>query len=87
MSDADDGETKRYEGHLVVNWRDDDLRFRKTAPEGALAPQELAIPLTIVVTIPEVQVPEIHADIEVPPARVERAVTGGNAVRENDTDE
>lgn len=76
---ADDGETKTYEGHLVINWRDDKIRYRKTPPQGNLAPHELAVPMSIDVTIPEVQVPEIHANIEIPPARVERTITGGAA--------
>lgn len=83
----DDTETKTYDGYLIVNWRDDELRFRKTAPTGSLAPQELAIPLTVDVTIPEVQVPEIHADIEVPPAKVNRAVTGGAAFTDDQDEE
>lgn len=70
-----DAETKTYEGHLIVNWRNDQVRYRKTGPGGSLAPQELAIPLSIDVTIPEVQVSEIHADIEIPPVKVERTET------------
>jgi hypothetical protein len=75
--DSDGGETKTYEAYLLINWSKDDLRVRKTHPGGKLGPQELAIPISVDVTVPEVQVPEIHADITVPPAKVEQAVTGG----------
>lgn len=44
---------KTYSGYLIANWRDDDLRYRKTRPDD-LAPRELSIPVSISVAVPEV---------------------------------
>jgi hypothetical protein len=86
MSDEEstrDSETKQYRGYLVVNWRDDEVRFRKTEPTSRRSsPYELAIPVNVAVRVPDVPVPEISAEIEVPPAQVIEAVT-----HERDVDE
>lgn len=65
---------KTYEGYLVINWRDDDLRFRKTEPE-SLNPTELAVPISTTVNVPEIEVPSVELEVDVPPASVEQAVT------------
>lgn len=73
MSTNEISETKEYGGYLVINWRDDDVRYRKTPPENP-GPQELAIPLELTINVPEVQVPTIEAAIDVPAAKVEQSV-------------
>lgn len=68
--------TKDYSGFLIVNWRDDNVRYRKTPPNtNKQSPYEIAIPVSVSVAVPSVTVPEIEADIEVPPAEVEHAVS------------
>jgi hypothetical protein len=72
---GEDVTRQTYSGYLVINWRDDDVRFRKTAPSNReVAPTEIAIPVSVGVTVPEVEVPEITAEVEVPAAKVEHAV-------------
>lgn len=66
--------TKTYEGWLIINWRNDRLRFRKTEPDN-LNPSEIAVPQNVTVTVPDIEVPGVELDIDVPPATVEKAVT------------
>jgi hypothetical protein len=57
---------------LVINWQEATTRTRKSKPDpSSLGTQELATSLTLTVTIPEVEMPDLVADIEVPQARVE----------------
>ena len=68
-------ETKTYEGFLIVNWRDDNVRFRKTKPASRkTSPYEVAIEVTVNITVPDIEIPSIEADITVPPAEVEQAI-------------
>lgn len=66
-------ETKTFSGYLVVDWKREEMRYRKTKPRDK-SPTELAIPLSIDVRVPEVQVPTIEAAIDVPAAQVEQSV-------------
>ncbi|GAB7011755.1 hypothetical protein JCM18549_00260 [Halolamina salina] len=60
------------ENWLVINWREGTTRTRKSKPDAAkLGTHELATSLTLNVTIPDVDVPELVADVEVPQPRVE----------------
>jgi len=57
---------------LVINWRQGTTRTRKSKPDPTkLGTHELVTTLTLNVTIPEVDVPELRADVEVPQPRVE----------------
>jgi len=57
---------------LIINWREGNTRTRKSKPDASsLGTHELATSLTLNVTIPEVDVPELVADVEVPQPRVE----------------
>jgi len=57
---------------LVINWREGTTRTRKSKPDASkLGTHELATSLTLNVTIPDVDVPELVADVEVPQPRVE----------------
>ena len=79
----DDHEVKEFEGHLIIDWREGRMRHRKTEPD-SVAPHEVVIPVSVDVVVPDVEVPEIHASVEVPPAKVERTITGGDAGREDE---
>lgn len=69
-----EGETKRFTGHLIIDWNDETMRHRKTAPDDSLGPTELAIPVSVDITVPEIQVPSIEAAIKVPATQVEQSV-------------
>ncbi len=57
---------------LVINWREGTTRTRKSKPDASkLGTHELTTSLTLNVTIPDVDVPELVADVEVPQPRVE----------------
>lgn len=67
-------EQKTLRAYLIVNWKEETLRVRKTEPDSArTSPSELALPLTVEIVVPDVDTPEITKRIEVPPARVEDA--------------
>lgn len=85
-SEATAAQTKEYSGYIIVNWRNDEVRYRKTAPRDDANPRELAIPITVEVEVPEVQVPEIDADITVPPAQVEHAIAEEHGDPSGDAD-
>ena len=70
---TDEVTARTYSGYLMVNWRSDSVRFRKTEPD-SIDPTEIAIPVSVDVAVPEIAVPSIDVDIDVPPANVEHAV-------------
>jgi len=72
MTDADT-QTKSFECYLVVDWKHETIRQRKTEPTD-IAPTELAIPVSLDINVPEVSVPTIEAAIDVPAAQVEHSV-------------
>jgi hypothetical protein len=72
MTDADT-QTKSFECYLVVDWKNESIRQRKTEPTD-VAPTELAIPVALDINVPEVSVPTIEAAIDVPAAQVEHSV-------------
>lgn len=79
-----DTTTKTLTAYLVVNWKDESLKTRKTEPsEAKLSPYEIAIPANVEVVVPEVEVPEITARVEVPRANVESGLLE-DAAREGD---
>lgn len=65
--------TKTISGYLVFNWKDGSHRTRKSKPD-SLGTYEIATPLEIQVEIPDVDVPEIAAKVQVPQPRVQTAV-------------
>lgn len=67
--------TKTYTGYLVVDWRDDDLRFRKTRPgSNDRGPTEYPVEVSVEVEVPEFDIPELAADMKVPAPAVREAV-------------
>lgn len=67
-----EGRERQIENWLVINWDSGSTRTRKSEPEaGDLGPQEIGTRLQLNVTIPEIDVPTLEADIEVPAPKVE----------------
>ena len=65
---------KSLSAYLVVDWRDEDLKVRKTKPE--TSPYEVAVPLDLEIEVPEVDVQTLSARLEVPQAHVHKIVQG-----------
>lgn len=60
------------ENWLVFNWNEQTTRTRKSEPDtSSLGVHEIATKLTLNVHVPEVEMPELEADIEIPQAHVE----------------
>lgn len=70
---SDDVKTKTIEGWLVFNWKDGSHRTRKSPPDST-GTYEIATPLEITVEIPEIDVPELAAKVQVPQPQVQTAV-------------
>lgn len=69
------GKTKTIKGYLVVDWRKESIRARKTKPnKSELNTNELVGDLKVTVEIPEIPVPEASATFEVPEPMVESAI-------------
>ena len=73
MGNTDNIQTKHFECYLVMDWKNESIRQRKTEPTD-IAPTELAIPVSLDINVPEVSVPTIEAAIDVPAAQVEHTV-------------
>lgn len=65
---------KSLSAYLVVDWRDEDLKVRKTKPE--TSPYEVAVPLDLEIEVPEIDVQSLSARLEVPQANVHEIVQG-----------
>jgi hypothetical protein len=75
---------KTYSGYLIVDWRDDEVRFRKTRPDAASrGPTEYPVEVTVEVDVPEFDPPEIATSMSVPEPQVREHVAeelhGGGA--------
>lgn len=65
---------KDISAFLVVDWRDEKLKVRKTRPE--TSPYEVAVPLDLEIEVPEVDVESLSARLQVPQAHVHKIVQG-----------
>lgn len=64
--------THTIENWLILNWQDGTTRTRKSEPNASkLGVHEIATKLTLNVHKPEVEMPDLEADIEIPQTRVE----------------
>lgn len=63
--------TKTFDYYTVVNWKEEQIRARKTKP-GTLGPFEVSIPSTLTVDIPDIDVPEISDRLVIPQPTVDR---------------
>ena len=62
---------KTIDGWLIVDWRSGDIRARKTKPGASeLSTNELKAKVSVDVTVPEVDVPTLALEIDVPEPRV-----------------
>lgn len=69
---------KTIEGWLVIDWRDETHRTRKSKPKASeLGANELLAKLSIDVTIPEVETPTLPLQVEVPEPQVQAAELDG----------
>ena len=67
--------TKELTCYLVVDWRDEDLKVRKTKPSKT-SPYEIAVPLDLEIEVPDVDVQTLSAKLQVPQAHLHRIVQG-----------
>lgn len=65
--------TKNITGWLVINWKDMKHRTRQSKPD-SLGTHEIATKLDVEIKIPDVDVPELAAKVQVPQPRVQTAV-------------
>lgn len=65
---------KTYTGYLIVNYRDDELRFRKTKPsKGERSPSEYPVKVEVAAEVPDFDIPTLAAEFSVPEAQIKRA--------------
>lgn len=70
--DESAAERKVLNGYLIANWKAEDLKIRKTKPDaGSQRPHEFSIPVAIEIIVPDVEIPELGATVEVPRPSVE----------------
>lgn len=66
--------TKSYKQWLVLDWKDGSSRTRKSKPNsGDLATNELLAQLDVTVEVPEIEVPTLAVEIDVPEPQVYQA--------------
>lgn len=64
--------TKQIKNYLIIDWRNETTRTRATEPNASdLGTNEVVAPISVDVVIPEVEVDELTARVEVPKPRVE----------------
>ena len=69
-----EGKHEQIENWLIINWKAGSTRTRKSRPSASdLGTHELSTRLALDIIIPEVEVPELTATVEVPQPRVEAA--------------
>lgn len=63
---------------LVFDWKDEDVRARKTKPSrSSLGTNELLVQGELKITKPEIEVPKLATELEIPEARIRRVVAEG----------
>jgi len=65
--------TKTFDAYVYINWKDENLRLRKTKQNDP-SPYEIVTELSIDVEVPEVNIPEISKTIQVSETKVKEAV-------------
>lgn len=67
--------TKTYQAYLIIDYRDDEIRLRKTQPsKSERAPTEYPVKVEVTVDVPEMEVPVIEAEYNVPEPKVREAI-------------
>lgn len=68
--------TKNYSGFLIVNWKNDDIRFRQTKPsKSERSPYETPVKTKVAVEVPDLDIPEISTTLQIPEVQVKEAVS------------
>lgn len=63
---------------LVFDWKKEDVRARKTKPKRSeLGTNELLVEGELVVSKPEIEVPKLAAELNIPASRIRRVVAEG----------
>lgn len=71
-------ETKTFGGYLLVDYRDDNMRFRKTKPSRSeRAPTVYPVRVDVELNVPKIDVPTLSASLDVPEAEVSHAKSEG----------
>lgn len=66
--------TKEFTYWLLYDWREDDIRGRKTKPsKGERRPTEQPLKVSASIEVPEMEIPELTASINVPRAQVKQS--------------
>lgn len=60
---------KKFEGYLILNWKNKQMAVRKTKPKG-LNPFEIPVKVSIDVTIPQIPNIEVRGELEIPETQV-----------------
>lgn len=67
---------KQFSGYIVVNWKEEDVRHRKSKPSnGDLSPFEVAVKHDLTVEVPEMEIPTLSTTLQVPEVQVKEAVS------------
>jgi len=79
--------TKKYSGFLIVNWKDDKIRFRQTKPSKSnRSPFEIPVKANLAIEVPEFDIPEISQTLQVPKVQVKQAVSEMVDYEDEETD-
>lgn len=72
---------------LVFDWKDEDVRARKTKPSRSdLGTNELLVQGELTVVKPEIEVPKLATELQIPEARIRRAVADGMKLEQDEPD-
>jgi hypothetical protein len=72
-SEDDHLQRKEIETYVVIDYRDESIRTRKTEPTD-LSPYEIVIETSFTVVVPDLPTPELSAELRVPEPKVEEAL-------------
>jgi len=71
MNATNETTTETYSGYLIVDWRDDNLRYRKTRPDKSdRGPTEYPVRVEVEVEVPEYDIPTLATELSVPESKV-----------------
>ena len=63
--------TKHMKAWLVIHWQQENLKIRKTKPTD-LSPYQIPVKVDLEIEVPEVEIPELSAKLEVKQAQIHR---------------
>ena len=80
--------TKHTKSYIIYNYRDDNLKMRKTKPSrNDISPYAVAMKLDLEVEVPEMEIPDIKQRVEIPEPEIRKAIgeIGLEELVENET--